>query len=96
MFFCAGLFDLSVIIVEWLVGLSVVLLISCFCFDVLLVFWLVSTYMKERLTKFPTNGKALLRIIILKAYVSENCALLVYYAAGSGNFSKKCSLLAVL
>jgi len=53
------LVDLSVIIFEWLVGLSVVLSIGCFGFDVLLVFWLVSTYMKERLTKFPTNGQSL-------------------------------------
>jgi len=78
--FRAGFVDLSVVIVEWLVILSVVLLVGCFGFDVILVFCLVSTYMKERMTNFPQTGKALLRIIILKAHVSENWALLVYYA----------------
>jgi len=34
----AGLVDISVVIIEWLVGLSVVLLVGCFDFDVLLVF----------------------------------------------------------
>jgi hypothetical protein len=39
----AGFVDLSAIVVEWLYGLSVVLLVDCLGFDVFLVFWLVST-----------------------------------------------------
>jgi hypothetical protein len=36
--FCAGIVDLSVIILEWLVGLSVVIMAGCFGFDIHLVF----------------------------------------------------------
>jgi hypothetical protein len=59
--FGAEFVDLSVIIVECLFGLSVVLLVGCFGFDIILVFLLISTYVKERLTKFSTNGQSLLR-----------------------------------
>jgi len=56
MFFVLGL---SIFVLLSLSGWSVVLLVGCFGSDVLLVFWLVSTNMKERLTNFSTNGQSI-------------------------------------